>query len=190
MLSNKIKYYVKEITDTVIDVNGFKYQKCVITVPGNVTLSAYISVKFMGITSVGCYYHTNKAYVTSMEGPTRKNAEVVLRIDVTTISKEKSFNKDKETIVRVNALLHKSDSNKLEHFGPMNTPVISTTAVSKNEWNKLFYILVIGFCSKAKLIDKLEKSCYADITGVLSRRNPDKPCYIIVKDIHIWKEVK
>lgn len=187
MLSFELHYKVLDILEKDININDYSYAKCLIEVPKDIQIICYINSKILDQTEVGGYYKAKKAYLTSLSEV--KDIEVSMRVDHIFESSKEEFESIPETIVRTNALIRKSKLNVLKHFGPMRTPTCHATAVSKNEKGNTFYIMLIGFHSRAKLLDNLGKACYADITGSLATRGNGKPCSIIIKDLYIRKEV-
>lgn len=190
MLSNKLRYRVDKIYDEVVDLNGFKYFKCGITVPGNIKMYGFINSQMSPIIEEGKYYSARKAYLTYIDGVEVDNSkDASFRIDTTTVSDESTYRSEEVTVVHINALVHKSKNNEIRYYGPMRTAYFCTTARMRNEVEEDFYIMLMGFHGKARALEKLNDLCYADITGILSRRKHKKPCYIVVKDVLVRKEV-
>ena len=191
MLSNQLRYRVDEITSVIKDINGFEYILCKITTPGNIHIDGYINSQFKDILEEGEYYYTKKAYLTSFEDSVVEDEpDVCFRIDHTTVSRKRSFMSEKYTNVKVNALIRKSPSNKIKFYGPMKTEYFCTTGKIRNELNDNFYIMFMGFHNRAKVLESLNNLCYVDVEGSLNRRNTKKPCYIVVNDVVVRKEVE
>lgn len=191
MLSNELRFRVEEILNNVVDINGYKFQECLISVPKDITIGCYIDLSCMKDVEVGDYYKTNKAYLTSLEDPAegKREKELYYRIDYVSESDEEEYNEWKETKVRLNALMIKGKNSVLTENGPMKISFFPIKALVKNEFGNKFSILVMGFYNRAKMLDDAPNTFYADIYGELSRRRSDKPCFIILKEMEIRKEV-
>lgn len=190
MLSNELYYRVDKISGEKVDINGYTYTKISITVPKDIKLPAYVSDRVLSNITEGKYFYSKKAYLTGIGGNAPIEREISFRLDYTAECSEVEYTKQKETVVNINCLVRNGKKNVLKFFGPMLVPTTVTTAVVFNEKREIFYVMLVGFHSRAKKLIELGKSYCADIVGNLSLRNPDKPCSIVVQDITFREGVK
>lgn len=192
MLSSNIKFYVKNITDEILDINGYKYIKCIASVPGVERIACYISEELKEEVKEDSYYSTSKAYLTSLFSKTDvdkkdRDKEICFRIDSVEQSTSEKFNKSKETTVNLNGLVYLKSG--LIEKGPTRIPTVKAVILVKNEYNVRIYAMLVAFYKRAKKLIEIHSPSYLDITGVLCDRK-DLPCSISVKDFIVRKEVE
>ena len=188
MLINTIKFIVRNIEDEIIDLNSFKFKRTLIELPNNVFINAYIYVKCLDDINIGKYYLSDKAYVTSI-GKCFEDKEVCFRIDGLEEITEEDFNLEKDSNVRLNGLIKRMKPENFKYKGPMSTPYMFTSIFPKNEEGKDFPILLIGYNRAAQELSKVNSYTFLDVDGVISRKDPNRPCFIYVKNLVIRKEV-
>lgn len=192
MLSSELYYKVNSIDDTkIVSINGYKYYRVNVSIPGPIDLLIYVSSKYYENLKVDNYYYCKKAYLTSSYEDNPREGSFSFRIDSGINSSEEQFKERNDiTIVRFNARVGKRSGNILKYFGAMRIPTYSVRASIKNEFGKLFHILVVGYHSKAKALDALAPVTYIDVVGQVSPpKKAGKACAIILKEHTLRKEV-
>ena len=192
MLSSELYYKIDKIDGTCISINGYKYFKVNATIPDNIQMVLLISDKCKNNVEEGKYYFSKRAYLTSLEEDNKDNInKFVFRIDYMSNCSKEEFNTKKESVVTFNARINKRKHNMIKNLGPMCIPTFSVKATLKNEMGNPFHVLIIGFHSRAKMLNDLVNVCYVDITGCISSpRKSGLTCAIVVKDIIFRKEVE
>lgn len=192
MLSSELHYKVESIDDSTVLINNYKYLKVQAVIPDNIPMTLLISEKCKKNIEPGKHYYSKRAYLTSvdMEDDSNNN-KFVFRIDYMSDSSKEEFDSKDESVVVFNARINKRKHNVIKNLGPMCIPTFSVKATLKNEMGNPFHVLVVGFHSKAKMLDDLVNICYVDIIGCVSGpRKPGLPCAIVVKDIILRKGVE
>jgi hypothetical protein len=192
MLSSELHYKIINIGSENISINGFNYLRVNVLLPGDIPMAIYIGEKHMSYIKIDEYFFTKRAYLTSSYVEGDNKGGFSFRIDFVSESSKKDFDdQNGETVVNFNARIGKKPRDVIKYLGPMRIPTYSIRAALKNEVGEMFHVLVVGFHSKAKVLDNLCTVCYVDITGSISApKKSDKPCAIVLKEYTLRKEVK
>lgn len=192
MLSSELFYKVNSIEEEVISINGYNYVKVNVTIPGPISLIIYVGEKHVKALEAGGYYNTKKAYLTSSYEEKTIDGEFSFRIDSILPSTKEEYDAQQETTtVKFNARVGKRPKSTIKYLGPMRIPTYSVRASLKNEAGEQFHVLVVGYHSKAKVLDGLAPVTYIDVVGHISApKKFGKSCVIVLKNHILRKEVQ
>ena len=189
MVRNELTFVYNGLTTKVHTFNTYQYSIANIIISGGVECTAYIPSSMIKRMSVGSVYYSNMVYITAeYNDDNRRSIDVCFRIDRFTESGNINLSKSGRTSVRINVLIEKDRYIKYGVQGPMSTPFVICNAISRREDNTFFKVMLMGFYGKVNLIKNLPNKCFVDVIGYITRRDANKPCYIVVDDVIIRKE--
>lgn len=171
----------------VIDINGFKYNKHIMSVKKLENVVCLMPV-YMDIFPGDCFEST-KWVLTCLE-PRKKPVEVVVRVDDFTQCSEEGFEVSEYLNSKVVGLFCTSSKCYLKEVGVERVPFYNATLKVKNAFKESFDLYILGFQKVAKQMSNLRSGSVLECVVTAKRRLSGDGWEFPVSSINIKSEGK
>lgn len=195
MLPSSLEFYVMKSSyyddpNRLVRIGNFGYQVVEARLNGSAKVLLFIRAELAVGLKKGCYYRTPLAFLTFVPAINNKNDNFSFRIESIELSGLHSFKDSKNTIVRFNAKVEKSEFNELQLRGYKQRPVFSMKCEVMSDNTGMFRLLVVALDDLALQLDKLPDTCDVYFEGLVSMpRHIGRSNAILVSSVEVREEV-